>query len=72
MIGGINMATASELILTTGDAPSTPNSDKISIYAKDDNKVYVKTDGGSETELGSGSSAVSGANNVGTAGVGVF
>lgn len=44
----------SQLILDEGAAPSTPATGKVSVYAKADGRLYIKTDAGVEFPLASG------------------
>lgn len=44
------------LLLTEGNAPSTPASGLVALYAKTDGKLYRKDDTGTEVELGGGGS----------------
>jgi hypothetical protein len=46
------MADAARINLATGDAPSTPATGQLTIYAKSDDKVYKKTSAGVEAEVG--------------------
>lgn len=45
------MPDAARLILTEGDAPGTPDSGTVALYAKSDGKTYIKDDAGTETDL---------------------
>lgn len=59
------MAYASKITMTIGDAPGTPPSGSLTIYAKSDKKYYFKDSDGTETIL-AGTSGTSGTS--GTAG----
>ena len=61
------MANASKLTMTIGDAPGTPPSGSLTIYAKSDKKYYFKDSDGTETAL-AGSSGTSGIGTSGTSG----
>jgi len=53
------MSTSGQIIIPYGDAPETPSTGKISIYAKADKTAYLKNDEGNEYPLtASGSSGV--------------
>lgn len=46
----------SVLLVEQASGPTTPAAGQARLYRKTDNKLYVKDDGGTETEVGSGSS----------------
>lgn len=52
------VSTTPYLTLTEDDAPATPASGKVALYAKDDSKLYTKNDEGVETEVGAGGSSI--------------
>ncbi|MGB1285072.1 MAG: hypothetical protein ACPG7F_00950 [Aggregatilineales bacterium] len=45
------MPTAGKVTFTEGDAPGTPDSGTVGLYAKTDGKLYIKDDTGTETDL---------------------
>lgn len=45
------MPDAGKVIFTEGDAPGTPGSGTVGLYAKTDGKLYIKDDAGTETDL---------------------
>jgi hypothetical protein len=61
------MAYASKITMTIGDAPGTPSSGTLIIYAKSDKKYYFKDSDGVETALAgsSGTSGTSGSSGTG-------